>query len=274
MSIRQIDWKYDDMYNWFTKQHKINDIMSPDVKAIIYESKRPSKRDSTILEPFIRKNIIWTGLCPLQDDTLFPNKLFLVYDDNKNTKQNLFFVFPKQKTTQFLAADHFTFLHDTSDKKKPCHFHSTRYVYDSDRYFAGHFRDFMPDELVLPQDSSNIFLKHTQEKDFLLDLISLPWNQFQSGGTKRYTQKSKEKAEYIKDNQEFCNKWREQNVKKAVVFGIRKNNKMCWTATVYKQGRFREAFGYSGLYYETSVNLEEYDKEFQLHFLEHFEFNV
>lgn len=79
-----IKWSYDEMYKWYTKQHKINDEMTDEIKAIVYESKRPSKKDSTKLEPFIKKNIIWTGLSPLQDDSLFPNKCFLVYDDNKN----------------------------------------------------------------------------------------------------------------------------------------------------------------------------------------------
>lgn len=280
--MTEIKWTYDEMYKWYTKQHKISDAMLPDVKAIIYESKRPSKKDSNVLEPFIKKNIVWTGLAPLQDNSLFPSNLFLVYDDNKNNKQSLYFVFPKEKEvsqgTKFLAADHYTFLNDSSDKRRPCHFHATRYVYDSGQFFAGHFKDFMSNKLVLPRDEADIFKKHQREKPFLLKLISLQWNQIQqisSGGTKtRY--RPEEKAEYIKNNKAFCNKWLEEKVKKAVVFGIRRGNQICWTATIYKEGRLREAYGYTGIYYETQISTQDkdYETQFQQRFLTDFVSNV
>lgn len=277
MSI--LKWSYDEMYKWYTKQHKIYDEMSDDIKAIIYESKRPIKKESTKLEPFIKKNIIWVGLSPLQDDSLFPNKLYLAYDDNKNKKQNLYFVFPKEKrvsdTTNFLAADHFTFLMDTSDKIKPCHFHTTRYMYDTGMFFTGHVKDFMPDKLNFPDNIPDIFKKHQNEKPFLLELISFPWKQLRQGGSRKQN-KSAETARYISDNEAFCNKWQEERVKKAVVFGIKRNDKICWTATIYKMGRMREAYGYAAMYFETPILPQEsdYEKEFQRRFLEDFVSNV
>jgi hypothetical protein len=269
------------MYKWYTKQHKIHDEMTDEVKAIIYESKRPkaSKKQSAKLEPFIKKNIIWTGLSPLQDDSLFPNKLYLVYDDNSNNKENLYFVFPKEKrfteTTNFWAADHFTFLMDVSDKRKPCHFHTTRYLYDSGLFLTVHVKDFMPDKLFLPDNISDIFKKHQNEKNFLIELISFPWKQLRQGGSKKQN-KPQEKARYINNNEAFCNKWQEELVKKAVIFGIKRGDKMCWTATIYKQGRVREAYGYTAMYYETSILNQEtdYEIEFQLRFLEDFVSNI
>lgn len=282
--MNAIKWTYNEMYKWYTKQHKINETMSDDIKAIIYESKRPSKKDSTQLEPFIKKNIVWTGLSPMQDDSLFSKKLYLVYDDNRNKKQSLYFVFPTEKiaeNTTFLAADHFTFVLDKSDKKKPCHFHSTLYMYDKTsnimegEFLARHRKDFMADNIRLPEDIGTIFQKHQKTKSFLIDLITFPWKQLKHGGTRNQKQ-SQEKARYMNDNEAFCNKWQEDAVKTAVVFGIKRDDKICWTATIYKKGRLQESYGYTGLYYETSIlsQEEDYEKEFQRHFVDDFVSNV
>lgn len=71
----------------------------------------------------------------------------------------------------------------------------------------------------------------------------------------------KEKARCINNNEAFCNKWQEENVKKTAIFGINNGDKMNWTATMYKMGRIREAYGYACMYYETPILPQETDYE-------------
>ena len=113
--------------------------------------------------------------------------MFLVYDDNTSNKQWLYFVKPcetkciNSNDISFLAANHFTFCYDKSDKNKKCHFHSTEYdckVMNSiPVYRAMHRRDFMPDVLNLLDDYNSIFTKHTDDKPYLIKLIEYPWHQ-------------------------------------------------------------------------------------------------
>jgi hypothetical protein len=92
--MNTINWSYDGMYKWFTKQHMLVDSTSNDIIAIVYESKRPSKKNEHMVEPFIKSNIKYVGLAPLQDHGLFKGPLYLVYDGNKSAKQWLYLVKP------------------------------------------------------------------------------------------------------------------------------------------------------------------------------------
>jgi hypothetical protein len=83
MSHNIISWSYDIFYNWYKKQLKYVDektgVQDP-VLAIVYESKRPKKKDIDKLEPFIKPNIKYAGLCPIQDTVNYPNGLYLLME--------------------------------------------------------------------------------------------------------------------------------------------------------------------------------------------------
>lgn len=128
--MRKIKWTYDLMYKFYTKQHIINPEDDPEMITIVYESKRPMKKDQSKLEPFVKRNIIHVGRSPVQNDELFPMGLFLVYDDNASGNKFLYFVYPTRTEcrTPFIAANHYTFCENKTDKKHPCHFHRTLYA--------------------------------------------------------------------------------------------------------------------------------------------------
>jgi hypothetical protein len=83
------------------------DSTSNDIIAIVFESKRPSKKNEHMVEPFIKSNIKYVGLAPLQDNGLFEGPLYLVYDDNKSAKPWFTAVMINPKVSLQLIISHF-----------------------------------------------------------------------------------------------------------------------------------------------------------------------
>ncbi len=105
-----IYWSYDIMYDWYTKENK---VQNDDIIAILYDTMKPSNKSKNIVEPFIKRNIKHVGLSRLEG-------IYIIYGDNKSAKQWLYLVKPRVVTCQddasesFLAANHFSFCYDKS----------------------------------------------------------------------------------------------------------------------------------------------------------------
>ena len=171
-------WTYDAMYNWYTKQGKMKNSSQDTLSAIIYNSCKVSKTQK--LEPFIKPHIKYVGKCPYQDKTIYPNTLFMVYDENKDGRQNLYFVHPTHTQCadkSVVMANHLSFLYDKYDQKNHCHFHSTGYacinIGSTISYVFKHFPDHFPSELTFPDDQATIIKRseHQSIKPFLLKII-------------------------------------------------------------------------------------------------------
>lgn len=238
-------WSYDVMYKWYTKQGKIRDSLYEIIYPVIYDAKRPNKKNQTQVEPFIKRNIIYVGESPLQDYTLFPNGLYLLYDDNGDTKKWLYFVYPTQKECSagktVMFADHLSFCQDKSDKKNPCHFHSTTYDCAADNdYTFRHVKDYFSDQLNEINDSSTDIIKHPfhrQKRSCILSIMQLPWHQIQVGsGNKKKRKESKPKHRPI-SNEKFCTFWNENRIKHTCMIGIRNNDIIIFSIAIYKKGR-------------------------------------
>jgi hypothetical protein len=244
----------------YTKQDVINEE-TKDIIAIVYESKKNTQNK---LEPFIKSNIKYVGISPVQDKETIKEDIFLVYDDNSSNKQWLYFVFPTlvkclPGTQSFLSANHFTFCYDKSDKKKPCHFHSTYYLcvdklYEID-YTSYHVKDFIPDSLLLPNDYNKIFTKHSKVKDFLIRLIEHPWRLQDAGGkhTSQATKRNTTKPSMIR-NPEFCTLWQSKKFKGMTAFGIKKGTSYHWTIEFKHQGRYKPGVVYKAFAIITNAN--------------------
>lgn len=221
-------WTYNNMYKWYTKKGKVRDPLHEIVYAIVYDAKKPKQKDVGKLEPFIKRNITYVGESPLLNENLFPNNLYLVYDDNKSEKQWLYFVSPRIKEGITLP-DHFTFCYDKSDVKNPCHFHSTTYdinTIENDTSFR-HVKDYFPDKL---ETYDNIIKNplHRSKRDFIIQLMDYPRKV--SGGTKKRNKQS-EAARNI-TNQRFCHMWFDNKIKSMTAFGICQNDKIYFTVKV------------------------------------------
>jgi len=259
------------MYKFYTKQHVISDINN-DVISIVYESKRPCKKDITKLEPFVKHNIVYVGLSPVQDYGLHELGIYLVYDDNANDKQWLYFVCPKRETCKdsdnsFLAANHYTFCYDKGDKTKPCHFHSTMYnclfqqISNSLVYKCDHTNDFIPDKITIPIDESLILKKHSHVRKLIVKTMMYPYSQEHIGGTKR--RKSKCLARDI-SNKEFCDLWYRRKIKSMKAFGIKQGDKYHWSIYVKDQSRIIQGRLYDAYYLITDI-ADKHEEKIQLY---------
>ena len=155
----------------------------------------------------------------------------------------------------FLSANHFTFCHDKSDKKKACHFHSTDYrCFDTNgkiTYFTAHFKDFIPDSLSLPQDYNKIFTNHQHRKELLTRIIEYPWT-YQDAGARNDNPKAIKRPTTrpnIIRNPAFCNLWQSNNFKTMKAFGVKKGRAYHWTVEFQgpgrqKAGTLQEAFAF------------------------------
>ena len=255
--MKEINWTYDAMYKWYTKQDQINEE-SKSLIAIVYEAKKPSKKNQHNVEPFVKDNIKFVGLSPIQDKKVIKEDIFLVYDHNKSNKQWLYLVYPtitkctNSDTLSFLAANHFSFCYDKSDKKKQCHFHSTEYLcnikYDTPFYWDQHTNDYMPDKLHLPNDTNNIFKKHPFNKEFLINFIAHPWHyDTKIGGSHKHRNNKDTRIANPIRNSQFCNLWIDNKFKRMTAFGIKDSTKDStkyntgtkyhWTVTFKEPGR-------------------------------------
>ena len=267
-----IHWKYDVMYNWYRKLNDLGNPSKSNLIAIIYESKKTTKNKEHQLEPFIKPNIEGISHFPIHQ-----KELYVVYDDDKNNKKHLYFVFPTWKLAErqkYLAADHFTFCHDKSDKKMSCHFHSTIYTYlqELKRYETAHLRDYMKMELTLPRDESSIFNNHENYKQLLLNVIKYPWTHDKPSQNINGGKPSLRRKQRPIMNPEFCDKWNEHGIKKVVLFGFIYDGQVHWNATIYEKGRLNEGLLYNALCYKTYIMINEidYEMEFQNKFVDCF----
>jgi hypothetical protein len=176
-----------------------------------------------------------------------------------------------------MFADHFSFCIDKSDKKKPCHFHSTGYscmkIAQDIEYVSAHKKDFMPDKLNLPQDDTGIFKKHIASKDTLLKIIKYPWmydtqaTQF-DGGAKRTAIPSRPiTGEPF--HHEFCDKWTLWGIKGLHAIGVRKGNVIHWSVSIFK-GRIKMGRAYQSLHYTTPVDASLFEQELWKHLVQDF----
>lgn len=265
--MHDIHWNYEAMRAWYLKNTKyVDETKNVPVYGFLYESKKPSKSNNAKVEPFVAKNMKLVGLSPIQNKELFPNNLYTLMDEEDSKKKWLFFVFPTVKecaNTQAkeLFGDHFTFCIDPSDKKKPCHFHSTQYTCikalgGAVKYTSDHINDFMPDKLSLPTQEVAIFNKHIEIKDILLNIIKYPWiydrpPQTTMGGAKN----SKIVSRPITGepfHREFCNNWTIWGIKRLYAIGVRKGNVIHWSISIFK-GRLKRGRLYRSLHYTMPV---------------------
>ena len=128
-----------------------------------------------------------------------------------------------------MAAHHHSFCEDSTDKKKSCHFHTTRYLCHENPLESGiHYRvdytkDFFPGKLTLPDDEQQIMTKHTKIKPILLEIIKYPWTHSEVE-SKRKIKLHKPIANPIK-NQRFCTLWSLCGFKGLRAFGIKHDKK-------------------------------------------------
>jgi hypothetical protein len=224
-------WTYQAMYKWYTKQGKIRNTNHEIVYAIIYDAKKPAKKLVGKVEPFIKRNIIYVGESPLQDKSLYPNDLYLVYDDNASGKQWLYFVYPTTKNA-ITFGNHLSFCYDKTDKNKPCHFHSTTYDCQGPNDFTyRNVKDYFPDKLQLPNDDRNIIKHpfHTQQRTFILDLMKCPWMPIKGGATLKKGQTHRPIL-----NTGFCEIWEEHKIKSMSAIGFRHGEDITFSISIYK----------------------------------------
>jgi hypothetical protein len=293
--MAEIQWDYDTMRAWYLKHAKYEDeTKNTPVFGFLYEAKKPTYKNADKVEPFVTKDMKWSNLAPLQNKELFPNNLYTLMDANDDnnkpflrgcggaTPQWLFFVYPLVKQCQ-LFADHFSFCIDKSDKKKPCHFHSTTYncikVLGGDMKDAVfHTNDFMPDKLKLPTNEGTIFRKHNAAKETLLDIIKYPWvydriPQQTTGGAKNNMRVASRPITDVQFHRDFCDKWASWGIKRLYAIGIRKGNLVHWNVSVFR-GRLKRGRMYRSLHYTTPVVSQDaalFERELWKHFCEEFE---
>lgn len=215
------------------------------VIALVYEAQRPKKKDMARLEPFVKPNIRFIGKSPLQNTELFPNGIIPLGDRDKW----LFLVFPTTVPgTNTKVANHFTFVLDKNDTKKPCHFHSTFYTQPSLGITTPHFwmevhtKDYFPDELTLPDAGTTDAILHQPVhepyKAFLLDWMRLPWSQ----GVKKKNEThggAQENPQRPIVSQRFSTLWLERAYRCMVAFGMRDlyGGGIRWTVRFVRKGR-------------------------------------
>lgn len=242
MASHTIQWKYDYMYSWY---NKYRDYPTEDLQCIVYHAQRPRGKGKAKLEleKFIRPNITFVGLCPVQYDE-YENGLYTVLDDNKSNKKWMFFVYPSVKDG-ILFADHHSFCFDSSDKKHPVHYHTT--VYKKERientqmheYTNRKYDDYMPANINIPRtgDVADI-LNKTPYKDVVLNLIREPWWDTQSTGGAKKTEPRKE---YVPNrpiiSPNFDALWTTHEYKSMFAFGFKKGRSIHWTVSFHRKGR-------------------------------------
>jgi hypothetical protein len=268
-----IHWDYNVMRSWYIKHAKYNDqdTKNDPVFAIVYESKRPreTKKNGIRLEPFVTDETKFLSISPVSNKSLSPYDLYVLCDKIDSKRKSLYLVYPREKPcldgSKALFGDHFTFCLDASDKKKPCHFHTTFYTCDSvageSMFYDGENRDYMPDKLTLPADEPNIFKKHSVAKETLMEFITFPWTQktkptnTTNGGAKRKNPvQAHRPISTTVFHEEFCDKWVNENVKSLRAIGIRRGRDVHWSVSIVPKGRRRIGLKYKGLHYITRVS--------------------
>jgi hypothetical protein len=233
-----IQWSYEYLYKWYGK-HDDNQV--DNLLCIIYRAQRPKKKDRSQLECFVRHNISYIGKCPVQPSA-FANGLYTILDQGSQRKW-MFFVFPTEKAG-IMFADHFSFCHDTSDKRTPIHFHKTTYRKedDADRYLDLKDNDYMPDNIEMPRngDMHGIFGKSTSsDKTILLDLIRRPW--YRKPGSASISAGSKSQINRIANKPiisfTFNAMWEHAEFKDMVAFGFRDGVSVTWNVSFNRKGR-------------------------------------
>lgn len=279
-----IVWDYNTMRSWYIKHAKyVEETKNIPIYAIIYESKRPSNSKLGKLEPFVKPNMKWVGLSPIQDRTLFPEKLYTLMDDAESKRRWMFLVYPHEKRcidgSTEIFGDHLSFCIDHYDKKNPCHFHSTYYTCNVNAgdtiYGDGGVPDYMPrGPASLKKDQNGgillgdkqVFTKHVAARDFLYEFIGYPWTSTASSGGS-----GKNKTSSIKDvvrpistdafHGEFCGKWLAKELKGMRAFGIVRNDRVHWSVSVLFKGRRKLGRIYRGIHFITRVHPDPIEYE-------------
>lgn len=266
-----ISWSYDIFYNWYRKQLKYIDedvgvgIKDP-VLAIVYESKRPKKKDINTLEPFVKPNIKYAGVSPIQDPVNYPNGLYLLMEADPGAiqKKYIFVVFPtiSECPTPTMVGNHHTFVLDTNDTNTPCHFHSSYYtcqkigsVY---AWLDPHYKDYFSTTLELPKQGSNevtdAIIKHPinkQHKHTILDIMRYPWKSGTSGGAKPRSASRAQASTHIYvarniQSVAFSTLWLEREYRAMYAMGIVQQNtgNVQWSVRIVRKGRDRVQLAY------------------------------
>ena len=232
-----MEFTYSKMWHWFTDAHgSASYPATDDIIVRIYDANHTAKKYGNGREmPFthpgvkvsrVNDEIITKSVHPM----MFRRGLFVVSENTEANEQakhkalrrkNLFFVFPVEKREgsiggegrTILAADHFSFCLDKSDKNTPLHFHLTSYQPEST--FPGfgsttHLNNYLPAAFTLPIASDAFLVSDFLKTDlfraygvFIHALLSRDWlspppvrqqQQQQLGGTKNRRQKQKQRA--------------------------------------------------------------------------------
>jgi hypothetical protein len=261
-------WTYEDMYKWYTKQGKVKDPLYEIVYSVIYDAKKPSKKDLSKVEPFIKRNIIYVGESPVQDANIFPNNLYIAYDDNLSDKKWLYFIHPKHDICEgndTLFADHLSFVIDSTDKIKPCHFHTTKYYCVSGftkwEYKTDHVKDHIPDKLNLNDDFTELFKKNSGLKNLIENIMKFPW-QNNNGGTRRRNKTINSQTARNIMNQTFCSLWEEKKIQNITVFGFRLKDEIIFSVKIITKGKLLNSRLYPAIIFKTKVFNEEEFQEY------------
>ena len=256
------------MYKWYTKQGQIKDPLYEIIYSVVYDAKKVAKNDRGNLEPFIKRNIIYVGESPVQD-SLFPNGLYLAYDDNISQNKWLYFIYPTHANCDVIFADHMTFVYDKSDKKKPCHFHNTVYKYINVlgkwNYIFNHVKDYIPDKLNLVTDENTIFKNHANIKHVLMNIINYPAKVTGGSGNKKTKQKMI--ARPIQNNL-FCSLWDEYKIKNITAFGFKLNDEIVFSVKIITKGKIVNSRLYNTVIFKTK-SFDNYEFELQEYLATH-----
>jgi len=243
-----IKWTYDVFYTWYRKHfsYTSTETIAP-IVAIVYESKRPKKKDTSILEPFVTRNLQCVGLSPLQNYTLFPNGLYVLYEKEPSHRKWMFFVFHTNEDcpSKTTVGNHFTFVIDQGDKIKPCHFHSTYYkcvkILEQYDWLDAHYKDYFPLAVDLPRHGlTEAIINSSQNqpiKSTVLDIMRYPWKE-KTGSSGGKPKKGDNEPDALPiRSQQFAALWLERGYKQIHAIGIIKNNMTNWSVRIVRKGR-------------------------------------
>lgn len=264
------------MYKWYQKHQ---DQPVNNVKHFIYYTQKvPSstkKQPNPLPEPFIKPNIEYVGISPVQDAELFPSGLYVLmgYKGKDDWKKNMFFVFPTIKECdgkRIIFADHFTFVVDPSDKENSMHFHKTAYYCVSSiigvEYKHDHVNDYFPTSLTLPRHGTvNNIIKLQQlqpYKEKLLDILRLPWTHDDlplpsSGGGKTSKASSMKISPRPILSKAFSDLWTRAEFVQMVAFGIQQTSgRYTWSVSFKRKGRVISNRLYPAYVFDTGTDDE------------------
>jgi hypothetical protein len=251
--MRTISWSYDVFYSWYKKQIASGPNADP-LLAIVYESKRPSKRDIGKLEPFVRPNIAFVGEAPIQDSELFPRGMYMLLETEPKDRKWMFLVYPTLETcppngtNKHLVANHFTFVLNHTDRTNPCHFHRTVYACagpsgEDPSWVQQHIHDHFPATLHLSRTGTTDAIIHKPAnqrfKNAILDIMRFPWTSSSPSSFVGGVKKRVGVAHRPIQSAPFAILWLEEEFKELHAIGVRDATGIQWSVSLVRKRKGR-----------------------------------